>query len=444
MANSDLIKGSARVYASQTGDFGASLSKSLEKGAARLQQISNDKKREKEAINNKTANFINRLNSTVDVTNLNGSQQQAVTDFLVKGRNEYAGLASRMAKMEPSSAGYMDAVSRMNDIQMSFQTLAGNVKMYKKDRVSFLEDFDNGMLSEGNEIGTLGEVSNIYTEGGNFSVVQGGGLEFFDEASGLSKNYSDIKKPFLKDFAAADNIIQMNQSLYASGKELTGARRNMIQQKLKNLIGKGGRDTLMSLASDDFIMEGGLGLQDPMLFEPENQDALKQAVLDGYMNVLDASAKQGAADKAPKAGSNKGLGFTKSVESEIRNAGPVLEDAEAFVNMSGDLQGMVNTLNFKNPGSRPYMGINEFKQLAKENQEDFDEAAFDEKYKGISLLKFDGGASRPLPIDINNPKELFKLYLSVSGLGDQASNYFISNFDTSNSNEGGSTSKYNK
>ena len=122
----------------------------------------------------------------------------------------------------------------------------------------------------------------------------------------------------------------------------------------------------------------------------------------------------------------------------------MLEDAEAFMNMSGDLQGMVNTLNFKNPGSRPYMGINEFKQLAKENQEDFDEAAFDEKYKGISLLKFDGGASRPLPIDINNPKELFKLYLSVSGLGDQASNYFISNFDTSNSNEGGSTSKYNK
>ena len=89
MANSDLIKGAARVYASQTGDFGASLSKSLEKGAARLQQISNDKKREKEAINNKTANFINRLNSTVDVTNLNGSQQQAVTDFLVKGRNEF-------------------------------------------------------------------------------------------------------------------------------------------------------------------------------------------------------------------------------------------------------------------------------------------------------------------------------------------------------------------
>ena len=121
----------------------------------------------------------------------------------------------------------------------------------------------------------------------------------------------------------------------------------------------------------------------------------------------------------------------------------MLEDAEAFMNMSGDLQGMVNTLNFKNPGSRPYMGINEFKQLAKENQEDFDEAVFDEKYKGISLLKFDGGASRPLPIDINNPKELFKLYLSVSGLGDQASNYFISNFDTSNSNKGGSTSKYN-
>lgn len=439
MANSDLIKGSARVYASQTGDFGASLSKSLEKGAARLQQISNDKKREKEAINNKTANFINRLNSTVDVTNLNGSQQQAVTDFLVKGRNEYAGLASRMAKMEPSSAGYMDAVSRMNDIQMSFQTLAGNVKMYKKDRVSFIEDFDNDMLSEGNEVGTLGEVSNIYTEGGNFSVAQGGGLEFFDEASGLSKNYSDIKKPFLKDFAAADNIIQMNQSLYASGKELTGARRNMIQQKLKNLIGKGGRDTLMSLASDDFIMEGGLGLQDPMLFEPENQDALKQAVVDGYMNVLDASAKQGAADKAPKTGSGasgngSGIpGLDDLSPTDRRDFMFRGEDTIKTANLLGqtkDVAEMVKILNGVNI-KKKFLTVEEALNPA---ETELAESLTEEQLKNLKARAnttiIDANTLRPVDLDILDPKAKALFYINNTGFGPNLVKFLTDGFNS--------------
>mgnify|MGYP000136664036 CR=1 FL=1 len=425
MANSDLIKGAGALYASQATDMGASFSKSLEKGIARAQQITQAKKREKAAINNRTANFINRLNSTVDVTNLDGAQQQAVTDFLVEGRNEYASLAGQVAKMDPDSGGYMDAVSRMNDIQMSFQTLAGNIKMYKKDRVNFLEDFDNGMLSEGNEVGPLGEVSSIYTDGSNFSVSAGGGLQFFDEVTGLSKNYSDIQKPFLKDFAAADAIMKMNESLYSSGKSLTGARRNMIQQKLKNLISKGGRDTLMSLASDDFIMEGGLGLMDPMLFEPENQDALKQAVLDGYMNVLDASAAQGAADKAPKSSNNGSLGFTRTVANEIRTAGPILDAADAFMNMNA--QGMADQLNYK-LGKSNYMTTEEFKRLAKE-QKGFDEAIFNQRYGKYELVKFDGDATVPVPFDIKNPKKAFELYLDSSGLSNQAKNYFIGNFN---------------
>ena len=440
MANSDLIKGSARVYASQTGDFGASFSKSLEKGAARLQQISNDKKREKEAINNKTANFINRLNSTIDVTNLDGAQQQAVTDFLIEGRNEYAGLAGRMAKMEPSSAGYMDSVSRMNDIQMSFQTLAGNVKMYKKDRVSFLEDFDNDMLSEGNEVGTLGEVSNIYTDGANFSVVQGGGMQFFDEASGLSKNYSDIKKPFLKDFAAADNIIQMNQSLYASGKELTGARRNMIQQKLKNLIGKGGRDTLMSLASDDFIMEGGLGLQDPMLFEPENQDALKQAVLDGYMNVLDASAKQGAADKAPKASKNSGLSMTAGLKQELTLQGTeAVERANSFLSANNTTE-MVKVLN-GGALKQEFFTAEDFAERLGDELKNKEEWLEENKGKMI----YDSGSGGTIVnLDLSDPGAKYKFFIKeISGLSDNAKGYILQQYKPNTTESTVDTSKYN-
>lgn len=441
MANSDLIRGAGALYASQATDMGASFSKSLEKGIARARQITQAKKQEKAAIKNRTANFINRLNSTVDVTNLDGAQQQAVTDFLVEGRNEYASLAGQVAKMDPDSGGYMDAVSRMNDIQMSFQTLAGNIKMYKKDRVAFLEDFDNGMLSEGNEVNTLGEVSNIYTDGSNFSVSAGGGLQFFDEATGFSKNYSDIQKPFLKDFAAADAIMQMNESLYSSGKSLTGARRNMIEQKLKNLISKGGRDTLMSLASDDFIMEGGLGLQDPMLFEPENQDTLKQAVLDGYMNVLDASAAQGAADKAPKASKNSGLSMTPGLRQELTLQGAdVIERANSFVstNDPAELAKILNNGALKTKFFTPeefIVGV--------------DDVSDEEKNKWLEanqgkLIYDPGSGGSAINLDLSNNDAKYKFFIKNSGLSDNAQGYILQQYQPQTTESTGGASQFNK
>jgi hypothetical protein len=442
MANSDLIKGAGALYASQATDMGASFSKSLEKGMARAKQITQAKKQEKAAIKNRTANFINRLNSTVDVTNLDGAQQQAVTNFLVEGRNEYASLAGQVAKMDPDSGGYMDAVSRMNDIQMSFQTLAGNIKTYKKDRVSFLEDFDNGMLSEGNEVNTLGEISNIYTEGSNFSVSAGGGLQFFDETTGLSKNYSDIQKPFLKDFAAADAIMQMNESLYSSGKSLTGARRNMIEQKLKNLISKGGRDTLMSLASDDFIMEGGLGFQDPMLFEPENQDALKQAVLDGYMNVLDASAAQGAADKAPKASKNSGLSMTPGLRQELALQGTdVVERANSFVSTNDPVE-LVEILNGGALKTEFFTPEDFIKQVPDDEVGNKEKWLEEHKDK---IIYDPGSGGRPIKVDLSDSNAKYKFFIKeISGLSDNAKGYILQQYQPQATESTGGASQFNK
>ena len=129
---------------------------------------------------------------------------------------------------------------------------------------------------------------------------------------------SRITKPFLKDTTAGNSILQMNEQVYKSGKELTGARRNMVRQKLNNMISSGGRDTLLSLASDDFVIEGGLGLQDPSLFEKENEALLKQAVLDGYMSVLEDSAAQGAIDNRPKVSGNRGPGGRKHYKKKYQ------------------------------------------------------------------------------------------------------------------------------
>ena len=249
----------------------------------------------KNAANQKVASYINQLNSDVDLTSLTETQQQSINNFLVNGRNEYADIAVRLSKMDdPSSPQYMEDKNRLNSINRSFQNLSSQVKNYKNDKISYLKDFDESLLSDGNKADTVENAASVYTNEADFAVNQSGGLMIWDNNNEDYKGYGEIEKPFLKDFQSADKILSMNEGVYKRGQELTGANETLTRQKLKQMVNKGGRDTLLSLASDDFIMEGGLGLQDPALFEPGNEAALSNAVVDGYMNVLKDSAKQGA------------------------------------------------------------------------------------------------------------------------------------------------------
>ena len=249
----------------------------------------------KNAANQKVASYINQLNSDVDLTSLTETQQQSVNNFLVNGRNEYADIAVRLSKMDdPSSQQYMEDKNRLNSISRSFQNLSSQVKNYKNDKISYLKDFDESLLSDGNKADTVENAASVYTNEADFAVNQSGGLMIWDNNNEDYKGYGEIEKPFLKDFQSADKILSMNEGIYKRGQELTGANETLTRQKLKQMVNKGGRDTLLSLASDDFMMEGGLGLQDPALFEPGNEAALSNAVVDGYMNVLKDSAKQGA------------------------------------------------------------------------------------------------------------------------------------------------------
>ncbi len=249
----------------------------------------------KNAANQKVASYINQLNSDVDLTSLTETQQQSVNNFLVNGRNEYADIAVRLSKMDdPSSPQYMEDKNRLNSINRSFQNLSSQVKNYKNDKISYLKDFDESLLSDGNKADTVENAASVYTNEADFAVNQSGGLMIWDNNNEDYKGYGEIEKPFLKDFQSADKILSMNEGIYKRGQELTGANETLTRQKLKQMVNKGGRDTLLSLASDDFMMEGGLGLQDPALFEPGNEAALSNAVVDGYMNVLKDSAKQGA------------------------------------------------------------------------------------------------------------------------------------------------------
>ena len=402
-------------------------------------------KQEKSIINNRVAKYIDALDTNVDISALTEVQQKSITDFLVNNRNEYAEAASRIARIEdPSSEEYLNLRDKMNGISLSFQNLAAGVKSYKDDKASYLKDFDNGMISEGNELNVLNESSKIYTNEASFTVGPGGSLQFWNPSTETYKSYSQTPKTFLKDFGTADEILKMSNTLYNAGSALDGARANMVRQKVSNMINKGGRQALLSLASDDFIMEGGLGLQDPALFDPANENELRKVVVDSYMDMLTDVAKQGASDKRP-ATVRSGGGFTGALKDEINTSlGTSVPKAMQFSQYAlaspeqkpQAIKEMLVNINSINPSKNTnYISREDFYQeyLEGNKLKNSPEAieAFTNDYGNYDVFLYNSNnppASKPLALDVTNPEQLYAFYLQNAGLSTKATNYHLGQY----------------
>jgi lysyl-tRNA synthetase class II len=155
-----LIKGEAFARQSAQPTWNKAFQERFSAGMQNIAKINAIKKAEKTAASNKVANYINQLNSDIDLTQLTGPQQNSVTNFLVRERDKYAQAASRIAKIDdPASKEYLDLRDQMNSVQRSFANLAGQLNKYKEDKISYLKDFDDKRISDGNDIGSLKEAS---------------------------------------------------------------------------------------------------------------------------------------------------------------------------------------------------------------------------------------------------------------------------------------------
>ena len=465
-----LIAGESLINQASQPTWAKALKESVTAGMQAIRANQEKVKAEKQAINSKVSSYINNLNTTIDLEDLNPIQKSTITDFLVENRNNYAQYASEIARIEdPTDPRYLDLRDKINGIQLSFQNLSNELQAYKQDKSNYLKDFDNSSISEGNNVGTLAEAANIYTDGGALGVSQGGGLQFFDENKGEFISYGEINKPFLKDFAAADQLLSLNETIYSAGAALTGARKDMVRQKISNLISQGGRDSLLSLASDDFIIEGGLGISDPALFLPENEKLLKQAVLDSYMDVLTDSAAQGARDKRPATTSKSG-GFSGALKDEINiSLGTIVPNAMSFSQYAlatpeqrpQAVKEMLVAINSIDPTSNTkYKSREDFYQEYLEGMDMKDNEAsveaFIKDYGDYAIYQYNvknPGLSQPLALDISKPDQLYAFYLKNAGLSNKAMNYHLGQYQNyfsqieknkTQSSGGGSMSKYNK
>ena len=440
MANKNLIDGAALVGASQGfNPYGAKLTAQLMDMDQKVAKVAMAKKA---IINQRTASYINQLNTEMDVTQLDPSQQAAVKNYLVQNKQIYAQSANRLAKMEPTDPRYTEEVDKLNNIKSSFANLAAELNGYKEDKLNYIKDFDNGALSDGNKINTLNNASKIYTNEGIMGIGEGGTLNFWNDGKEEFVSYKQTQKPFLKDFEGADQIMKLNENAYNSGQVLQGARKNLMRQRLNNTISKGGRDSLLSLASDDFIIEGGLNIEDPSLFEPENEQLLKDLVIDSYMDAFVESSIQGANEKRPSSRSQSG-GYSGAVQDEI-NANQSL--ATQLLDFSGKTAGnansvveTVNSLDSSSTNAKYISQANLYEMfLEGEGLKNNTESSklFIDEFGNYDVYRYNPSQphnSRGIQLDTQDPQAVYNFYINNSGMGKKTRTHYINSYSSGKS-----------
>ena len=483
MANRDLIAQQGLIYQSRYYDPSLSFAQPFAKAQSMVDNIIAGKKREKALVESKVAKYIENMAEPLNVAKISPKYRDSVNKFLIQKRNEYAQAARVAGRYSPTSTAYMESVSKMNSISSSFEQLNNQFEIFKKMKDEDLPDFTGRLVSDGNKNSDLNVLTDVLTDKYDVSITDNGNISFY--TGGISENgeniiiqkeLNDLPKYFNKDFKTATKIVELNKSIYSSGNKLDAASRDFYKLQLKAMLSEGGRETVVSLATDDFIIDGGLGL-DPTLLEDESRhDELTNIVIEQYLNMFDKTAASGfksAEDKRRRqlsgrrtggggGGGEGGFKLTPSVQQEVTlgqgRASKAKESALAFVssakagNWEQVAKNYINFVKSNSSGTARQMITrgehfklfeSQFSGMSRDQLiKDYREIYPKDQYmfilnKGQADPNFDDSWSGFNPFsNLSDPNTVYQELLYDVGFSDNAVGYFVSGGGGASSDEG--------
>ena len=256
-------------------------------------------KAEQARANAKVERYLNTMPDGIDTSKLPGKYKPSVHEWAKSKQLEFAGLAQQAAEYE-SAGDFTNSVaikSRMTEIENSFRNVDSQLAQFKSYKDNVLEDSQNGMVSNSVNTNKRKLLSSVYTDELDMVFSNEGNITFLNEEGGYIE-FDKIPDYTVKNNKGASEILNMNEAVYKSGK-MSPSTQRLYRMKLQNITKS--RDEVLSLATDDFITEGGLGiLDDDLLYNEERTDELRNMVIDSYMTMFNETAKTSVKRTAKK------------------------------------------------------------------------------------------------------------------------------------------------
>ena len=162
--DANLISGAGFASKSYIGQPGQGSGAAAVMQAAEAAQADMDyRKQLRKEAETTMGNFIDNMPANIDIAKVPQSMRPQLGKYLVEAKNEYFENAKLASSNSPNSPIYMEAVDRMNEITQSFANLNNDFNKLKELKYQAIEDFDNGMISEGNRPEDIDFISNSIT-----------------------------------------------------------------------------------------------------------------------------------------------------------------------------------------------------------------------------------------------------------------------------------------
>ena len=266
----------------------------------------------------KVSSYMAGLPGGLDFDKVPPVNRDYITATMADRRMEYADAARTASNFPAGSSAHTEAIAKMADVNQYMRTLSADLDKFK-ERKKELPDFNNGLISSGNDPDKTELLTDALTDSMEMEIGPNGNV-YFKGANGVSTSLNDLPEYFNKDYTTYGTFETQNNAIYEeskrTGKPMDAFKRRDAERTLRNNLKKGGRESLLSMATDDFLNIGGPIVPDAHLYDNKE---LEERIVQSYMAGLDESSAEGASryeKKGVKANNKPGTEATTNWEEE--------------------------------------------------------------------------------------------------------------------------------
>ena len=227
MANNALIRGAAEA-SKKFLDIGGAVAAGIN-ATPDYVPYKNNRVAENKAIQAKVNNYMSKMKTDMDFTSFNPAETATMRNFLLSQRTIYTDAAKKAAEFDDTTdPDYMLYVDQMQNVNNSFTNLAAQLKSYKKSKLEYASNMQEGLYSNGNPGSKSKESAIIYgfydADGDGrsedkydapFQIQDGGNIAF--NVDGQEISYNGMEEPFFKDTKFLNSLNKTSEEAYNSG-----------------------------------------------------------------------------------------------------------------------------------------------------------------------------------------------------------------------------------
>lgn len=286
---STLVEGAGQLYRSQNRPIGVDISKTISGVRAGVENLQAQKRAALDAEESKAANYLGAMEA-MDTGIVPIEYRDKVENSLKVLKNQYYETTMQLKGLKTDDPDYLNLSSQLNNINNSIRKISTTFADLNKNKKADLEFISGKNYSEGNNPNTIGFLNNVLTGQAGMDIDASGNV-YFDN-NGQWTTYENLPNMISYDGQSFGKILTQLDNVRKYNRNLTDTDKTSLRSQIMNMLKTGGRDTAISLGSDDFIVPGGMGLGGAEAFDTD-PNAYREKIVESYMGLYEQAASEG-------------------------------------------------------------------------------------------------------------------------------------------------------